>query len=575
MSRRKPQIFSTPTLASLIHIPVIQAMSVFLIFFLLNPVVDAQNRRNRIDRIDDHFSTRRMDRQRPGNRGQGLNPDDIQVQRFRTIDGSFNNLGQSTWGAATVQLWRRVPAAYSDGLNVPARSLSASPREISNVLCAQSESIPNSKGLTDMVWQWGQFLDHDIDLTETHEPAEFFPVLVPDGDPWFDPEQTGTQLIFLFRSAYNPATGINSPRQQMNLITSWIDGSNVYGSDEETAASLRHFRNGMLKVSASEFGHLLPMDEDGFFRAGDVRANEQVYLTAMHTLFMREHNRICRQLLRASPDLTDEQLYRNARKRVGAIIQSITYNEFLPAILGENALRPYRGYNARVFPNIANVFSTGAYRFGHTMLNSELLRLDVGGNVIPEGNLQLTQAFFSPDEIVKHGIDPYLNGLIHQLAQEIDGHVVDDVRNFLFGLPGAGGFDLASLNIQRGRDHGLPGINQIRIAYGLPPYDSFEDITTDPEVLAKLEQLYANVDEIDPWICMLCEKHIPGASLGSTAHRVIKDQFERLRDGDRFWYQTQYSGAALEGIENTRLSNIIRRNSGVKSIRRDVFRLVE
>ena len=534
------------------------------------PTTQAQDRPSRRDRIEDRHSTDLLNRQRQNTRRvQDVDPT---LMRFRTIDGSYNNLDQTHWGLAGARLWRRVPSAYADGLSEMARADMPSPRSISNLIFNQTESTVNERGLTDMVWQWGQFLDHDLSLTHTHEPLEYAPVQVPSGDVWFDPTESGGAVIQFFRSEYNEFASPNVPREQLNVITSWIDGSNVYGSDETTANNLRLFRNGMLRVSANATGHLLPVDEDGFFLAGDVRANEQAYLTAMHTLFMREHNRLCRELLRALPDLTDEQLYRHARKRNIATMQAITYNEFLPALLG-NPIAPYRGYNPNVFPNITNCFSTSAYRFGHTMLSSELLRLDPDGNTIPEGNLSLADAFFDPDLIKDHGIDPYLRGLIANPAQEVDAKLIGDVRNFLFGPPGAGGFDLASLNIQRGRDHGLPGLNEIRVRYGLPPLRSFEDLSDDPETILQLAELYGTVDQIDPWVGMLCEKHVPGSSLGLTAYMVIRDQFERLRDGDRFWYQHEFQGAAVQRFEQTRLSDIIRLNSGIKQIRRDVFRL--
>lgn len=527
----------------------------------------------RMHRIDDHFSTGLNERQGRGRRGRDHRPDDPMLVRFATIDGSYNNLRNVTWGVAHANLWRRIPSDYSDGISVPARIGGESPREISNMIFDQTDSILNDRGLTDFVWQWGQFLDHDIDLTETHIPLEAFPIPVPSDDFLFDPDGTGSEFILLFRSIYNPNTGISTPREQLNMITSWIDGSNIYGSDEETMNNLRLFQRGMLRVSVHETGHMLPVDADGFYLAGDIRVNEQLGLTTMHTLFMREHNRICRQILANNPDLTDEQVFWNARKRVIAILQSITYNEFLPALLGPNALRPYRGYNDRIFPNIANSFSTSAYRFGHSMLSPQLLRLDENWDPVPEGHIALADAFFRPDELRVHGIDPYLRGLMSQQAQEIDAKVIDDVRNFLFGPPGAGGFDLVSLNIQRGRDHGLPSLPAMRAQFGLPPINDFADISSDPVIQLQLASMYDSVDDVDPWVGMLCEDHLPGASVGMTAFWIIRDQFQRLRDGDRFWYENQFSGAALEGIRNTRLSNVIRRNTGIRHIRDDLFHM--
>ena len=544
-----------------------------LVLLLYPGFVSAQDGRRRSDRIEDHFSSQQFNRQKKGKRGRDKEATDPTLEKFRTIEGSHNNLKNTHWGTGGSLLWRKSQNAYGDGLNLPARLDAASPREISNAIFAQTESTPNSRGLTDMVWQWGQFLDHDLDLTESHMPLEPFPILVPAGDAWFDPESTGVELIFSFRSLYHPTTGIDSPRQQINEITAWIDGSNVYGSEEETAHELREFVNGLMKVSSHATGDLLPEDEEGFFLAGDVRANEQVYLTSMHTLFVREHNRIARQMKAANPNLNDEQLYQHARKRNIAIMQAITYNEFIPALMGERALSSYRGYDSREFPNITNEFSTAAFRFGHSMLNSELLRLDADMNVVPGGNLNLANAFFNPQHIQDYGIDPYLNGLMNQAAQEVDGKVIDDIRNFLFGMPGAGGFDLASLNIQRGRDHGLPSINHIRYAYKLPPIMTFSELTSDTEVQSALRSVYSGINKADPWVVMLCEDHVPGASVGSTVFAVLKDQFERSRDADRFWYEREFSGSYRETLRNTRLSNVIRRNTSLTNIREDVFRM--
>jgi hypothetical protein len=317
---------------------------------------------------------------------------------------------------------------------------------------------------------------------------------------------------------------------------------------------------------------MLPRDGDSDnFMAGDERCNEQSGLICMHTLFMREHNRIAARLANDFPAMSDEELFQNARKEVIAILQSITYNEFLPLLLGPSPLDEYQGYQSQVCPDIANVFSTSAYRFGHSMLNSNLLRLDNQGNVIPEGNLPLGLSFFNPNVVGDLGIEPYLKGLITQIAQECDTRLIGDVRNFLFGQPGSGGFDLAALNIQRGRDHGLPDYNTIRAGYELPRVTSFVEITSDVQLQNDLQSVYDNVDEIDPWTGMLAEDHVPDAIVGVTAYSVIKDQFERIRDADRFWYQIQFEGAQLEEIENTRLSDVILRNTSLTTVQPNVF----
>jgi peroxidase len=499
---------------------------------------------------------------------------------FRTIDGTNNCVDRPEWGSAGTELVRYPRAFfsgesvdYSDGVSAPAGQDRPSPRAVSDAVATQTLLISNSVNASDFAWQWGQFLDHDIDLTGAADPAEPMDIPVPAGDPFFDPADSGSAVITFSRSIYEHGS---APRQQMNQITAWIDASNVYGSDEERAAELRTFKRGELKKGRRK---LLPFNVDGFpngpstdpsyFIAGDVRANEQNGLTALHTLFMREHNRIAR----AFRALGDEQAYQIARAIVGAEIQHITYNEFLPVLLGPNALSRYSGYKPEVNPSINNLFSTACYRFGHSMLSPTLMRLLRNGKTLPAGNLPLRNAFFNPQEIVLYGIEPLLRGLAAQRAQEVDNMVVDDVRNFLFGPPGAGGFDLASLNIQRGRDHGLPSYTQARLDVGLfRPITRFADIDTSPEVQAKLASVYSSVQDIDVWVGALAERHVSGM-VGELVLTVLKDQFERLRDGDRFWYEN-YLSADLRRryIDGLKLSDIIRRNTKIRSeIQDDVF----
>src|SRR5205823_1787394 len=111
---------------------------------------------------------------------------------------------------------------------------------------------------------------------------------------------------------------------------------------------------------------------DKLFLAGDVRANENSELTSLQTLFVREHNRLATQIAKQHPAWSDEQIYQQARRLVIGEIQNITYNEWLPALLGQNALPRYTGYNPGVNPGISNEFSTAAFRFGHSMLTDDV-----------------------------------------------------------------------------------------------------------------------------------------------------------------------------------------------------------
>lgn len=502
---------------------------------------------------------------------------------FRTFDGSANHLENSSIGAAGIPLLRLVAPAYSDGLSSLAGANRESARLISNLVFAQSTSIPNPFNTSDYLWQWGQFLDHDIDLTDGADPAEPANIVVPLGDSFFDPGFSGTQVIPFNRSLYDPATGTQNPRQQLNEITAWIDASNVYGSNAERAAALRrNDGSGKLKTSAGEF---LPYNTAGLvnaggsgehlFVAGDVRVNEQAGLIAMHTLFVREHNRLAELIVNAVPDLNGEQIYQLARRMVAAEMQIITFKEYLPALLGPDAIPSYSGYNANINASISNIFSTAAYRYGHSALNETMLRLDALGNESEYGHLALREAFFNPLVITEQGgIEPILRGLANQRSQAVDTQVIDDVRNFLFGAPGSVGFDLVSLNIQRGRDHGLPSYNQARVAMGFAPVNSFADISSNPDTQSRLAAVYASVDDIDLWVGGLAEDPVDNSQLGVLFHHIVSEQFTALRDGDRFWYSLQLSVQERQLVENLRLADIIRLNTNIgDEISDDVFHL--
>jgi peroxidase len=500
---------------------------------------------------------------------------------FRSINGSGNNAQSPEMGKAGSMLIRQAVPDYADDVSQMAGANRLNPRAISNAVNQHPTSTrPNSINASDFVWQWGQFVDHDIDFTSAADPAEPAFIPIPAGDPQFDPAGTGTMMMEFERSSYEPSTGTGSenPRQQLNMITTWIDASNVYGSDETRAAALRNYDGtGKLKTSVGGF---LPFNveglpnagstDSGLFLAGDLRANEQSALTAMHTLFVREHNRLATKIRLQRPDLTGEQIYQRARRIVGAQMQAITFNEYLPVLLGSNSIAPYGGYDPNLDASICNVFSASLYRFGHSALSSILLRLDNAGEVIEHGNLPLQDAFFAPKKILDEGgIEPLLRGLSQQIHEDVDIFIVDEVRNMLFGPPGSGGLDLAALNIQRGRDHGLPSYNETRIAYGLAPAQSWADISSDPDVQARLSLVYATVDDVDTWVGALAEDHVSGM-VGELLFWAIANQFEALRDGDRFWYQRNLTPSELQEV--TTLANIIRRNTSIDAeIQNNVF----
>ncbi len=234
---------------------------------------------------------------------------------FRTFDGSGNNVAHPDWGSAGAHLLRQASGAhYGDGIASMGGAGRPSPRALSNAFFDQRQPVFSSVGHSDFIWTWGQFLDHDLAFTPgTNESV---PIAVPAGDAFFDPGFAGTAIIPFHRSVYDPGTGSASPREQVDLVTGYIDGSMIYGSDGDRASWLRSHVGGRLKVTHTRKGDLLPYNDGTvinagspevpdfsttFFVAGDARVNEQPTLACMHTLFVREHNYQAARIAAANP----------------------------------------------------------------------------------------------------------------------------------------------------------------------------------------------------------------------------------------------------------------------------------
>ncbi|TMJ91221.1 MAG: peroxidase [Alphaproteobacteria bacterium] len=480
---------------------------------------------------------------------------------YRSIDGSGNNLSQTDLNAAGTDFTRIGPANFADG--VDAMTDGPNPRTISNVVVGQGDAaVPNPEGLSAYMYAWGQFIDHDLDLAPS-DGTTHIDIPVPAGDPVF-PDGS---VISMTRAVIDPATGHDgTPATAVNAITGWLDASMVYGSDQATSDSLR-LADGHMKTSD---GSNLPI-ENGAFLAGDVRAQENPSLTALQTLFVREHNYQVDQLHQEHPTWSGDHLYEQARAIVTAEIQNITYSEFLPHLLGPNAIAPYHGYDPTVDPRITEEFAGAAYRFGHSIVSDDTERLNEQG-AVNGATLELKDTFFmSPtDFTADSGADGFLRHLGSDPSQALDARIVDGLRNFLFDPPD--GQDLAAINIQRGHDLGLGTLNQTRVALGLEPYSSFEQITSDPGTLQALKEAYGSVDNVDLWTGGLSENHLPGAMVGQTFGAIIATQFENLRDGDRLWFQNQgFDAQTLAQIEHTTLADIIERDTDTQHIQDDAF----
>ncbi|GLD54732.1 eosinophil peroxidase-like isoform X1, partial [Lates japonicus] len=397
---------------------------------------------------------------------------------------------------------------------------------------------------------------------------------IPKKDPRFSkhPEE----CMPFFRSAAGCGSGntghifgASNVRQQMNSLTAFIDVGQVYGSDDTKARFLRDLTTdeGLLRVNKlyNDSGReLLPFTSMGAnmcatraritndadaeevpcFLAGDERSNENIGLTSLHTLLLREHNRLARALAKLNPHWDGERLYQEARKIMGGYFQVLTFRDYLLHIVGpdfiKKQLSTYPGYDDEVDPSISNVFATAAYRFAHLMVQPFMFRLDENYQEHSDyPSPLLHKAFFAPWRVIfEGGLDPIVRGLVGRQAKlnTQDHMMTDELRERLFEFSTELALDLAALNLQRGRDHGLPGYNKWRKFCGLSQpknQKQLRKVLKNDDLAKSLISLYGKPDNIDVWLGGVAEPFVPGGRVGPLFACLIATQFQRIRQGDR------------------------------------------
>ncbi|XP_067002115.2 uncharacterized protein [Anabrus simplex] len=536
--------------------------------------------------------------------------------QYRSVDGSCNNLQHPLkWGVAMRPFRRTMPADYADGVS-EARTASdgsdlPSAREVS--VTVHRPLYHDDPDFTVMLAVWGQFIDHDITATALSQKSsgksisccrdgqwpemklhpECFPVRLSVGDPFY---HTYNLTCMEFVRSAPAATCSLGAREQVNQASNFLDASVIYGSTPELMSSLRRHINGELRMMVTEDGRtLLPQSEDPndgcnraemnakgryCFLSGDSRANENTHLTSMHLLWARQHNALAAGLAKLNPAWDDERLFQETRRIVSAQMEHITYNEFLPIIFGKSMmdkleLTPkkagyYEGYDETVDPTIANSFAASAFRFAHTLLPS-LMKILANATNTPE-YVEMHKILFNPYVLYQPGyLDGTLKGLMNTDILKVDPHVSSELSQHLFeSSPRMGikatpcGLDLVSLNIQRGRDHGLPSYPNWREHCGLSRPTSFADLTgiMDDDSIARISTIYKSVEDIDMYTGMLSEIPLEGGIIGPTVTCVLADQFVRLKKGDRYWYETSQQPQAftpeqLDEIRKTTLAKVL------------------
>lgn len=483
---------------------------------------------------------------------------------------AINSMNQ---GAAGSQLYRNIEppsgnkrALFTeDHATVNERLISV---HISNAVCAAVTSDVNWRS---MFASFGQLIDHDLILTVSASTDLPQIVINCTGDPVFGSFADPNIRI----DARGRFLDDQNRTQFVNVVTQWLDASFLYGSSESRARELRTFKDGKMKVYPHQLGDLMPINigqfpqfernaanaQNGHF-CGDIRCSEQPALFALHTVFLRFHNIMCDKLLEDRPEWSDELVYRWVRHTVKGIFQKIVYEEWIPALLGENLADLPEHFTELTGGPVDVATAFAALRFGHTLIPDTIQAASA-----PYGNstyavlesFDLATSFLQTNKIYEYGIRPLILGLLNQDAQNVDSCVVPALQDQLFLNihPGVAA-DLLAINIARGREVDLPTFNDMRATLGLPEKGQYSDLTSNATLAATLGSLYQldDMEGLDLFVGLISEDHMPGKGIGETLFAYFVYQFTRLRDGDpTFYARGRDSGLRHDQLETIAATN--------------------
>uniref|UniRef100_A0A1A9W584 Peroxidase n=1 Tax=Glossina brevipalpis TaxID=37001 RepID=A0A1A9W584_9MUSC len=530
--------------------------------------------------------------------------------QYRSMDGSCNHLEQPQLGMANTRYGRLLTPKYGDGVSSPTRSITGdelpNARLVSLVVFGEMD-VPDPQ-FTLVNMQWGQVITHDMSMQaggtqSTRHPTRCctddgrlltndllhrtcFAILVPPHDPAYS--QVGIECLNFVRTLTDlDANCPNSQRQaeQLTTVTSYMDLSLVYGNSIQQNSEIREFRGGRMIVEQRNGAEWLPsarnitVDCDATsltevcYRAGDIRVNQNPGLAMLHTILLREHNRIADALAKLNPHWDDRTLFQEARKINIAEYEHISYYEWLPIFLGyENMLKNRLIYSApktthindfdpSIDPSVLNGHATAAFRYFHTQIEGRLDLISELRSVA--GALRLSDWFNRPGIIeLGDNFDSLTRGHATQPQELTDINFDREIKNYLFRRNRAFGSDLRAIDIQRNRDHGLASYNDYREFCGLRRADNWEDFTDliAAQTVEKLKSLYASHEDLDVTVGGSLERHVIGALAGPTFLCILTEQFYRTRVGDRFFYENgdKYAGFTPDQLAEIRKASMAR-----------------
>ncbi|XP_011256334.1 peroxidase isoform X2 [Camponotus floridanus] len=540
--------------------------------------------------------------------------------KYRSIDGTCNNIENPSWGSAMTAYSRVLFSQYFDGFQQSRRIGHTkrplpSPRLISAALSTANDQSDASRTLA--VMEWSQFIAHDIahtavrkmvsngkpisccqrdgdTLLPRHIHPDCSPISVSYGDPVYGKHDIRC-MNYVRSLPVLKSDCTLGPIEQMNQVTHFVDGSTIYGSTRIKSRKLRTFENGHLRVDVRNNHTYLPKGDaasqcgENCYNSGDDRVNIEPQLAVLHTIWHREHNRIADNLAKLNPDWSDETLYQEARRIVIAEIQHITYKEWLPILLGRRYVRavglivgnyPHysRNYNSDDEPSVSNEVANAALRFLNSLVQGKLSLPDNSHQ--QNKTLNLAEHFFNPRVIESEEVfDGLLRGLATQTSQRMDISLISDMTSKLYSNGNNLGLDAVSLDIERGRDHGLPVYNYYRRHCGLPAAKTFDDFLDNIpiETVNKLRTIYGHPDDVDLIVGGMAERPADDGMVGPTFRCLIYEQFSRSRRTDRFFYDSvmqphPFTPEQLAQLHNVSLARIFCDNGeNITQMQRNVF----
>uniref|UniRef100_A0A182F4S5 Uncharacterized protein n=1 Tax=Anopheles albimanus TaxID=7167 RepID=A0A182F4S5_ANOAL len=466
-------------------------------------------------------------------------PEPCPPSKFRSASGECNNFNHRHWGARGDPFIRLLQPDYADGRVKPRTSLGSHALPAPDTVIAQLQRAIEEKHphphVTAMLPAWGQLLAYDlVQILSPNSRYRCCHNASHEVDPAKDEAaqcyvRLGDGCREYKRSipSHEPTSCEFHYREQMNAASGFLDGSGLYGTTEKEIHALRTFLGGKVDTGAC------------------LRCQEPGAIGALHTVLLKEHNRVADQLAHLNPEWSDTTLFYETRRIVMAQIQHITYNEFLPIVLGsqitENAdlrLESGRHYTGYSSANRAGMFAevaVGALPAFLTMLPPDMYNESMSADILL-ATPAMQQTFIPEHASFNNEWTPI------------------------------------SLAIQRGRDHGVPAyhkaINLCETRFGAKPFGaklSFDDMEYFGLSRAKrtvMETMYQEPEDIDLLIGGLMETPALGTVFGPTLTCLLAIQFANMRSSDRFWYENDLPPSSLsldqlQAIRRVTLSGLL------------------